>query len=200
MASSYYACSIRQGFNFEKDQQYLVGHLVSMTIGSVTLAVDQTLTIPTTAFTTGGDTAVTAGTAVVAVISSISWQGGYADPLYISCQLSNQNQKAVSVMLHTNLLDNTVVFQFNIYAYDAHAKVYYLAFHSNATDVNGLIYKQAGDLSLSMDPLPHHEVVSPMNFQMQIGIMPQPSAQVLCFAVSNTDKFAKTFGVAVAGT
>ncbi len=199
MASSYYACSVRQGFNFEKDQQYLVGHLVSMTIGTVALAADETLTIPTAAFAAGGNTDVTAGTAVVAVISSISWEGGYADPLHISCQLSNENQKKVSVMLHTNLLDNTVVFQFNIYAYDAIAKVYYLAFHSNATDLNGLIYKQGGNLDLSMDPLPSHEVVSPMNFEMRIGIMPKPSAQVLNFAVSNTDKFVKTWGVTVAG-
>ena len=102
-------------------------------------------------------------------------------------------------MLHTNLLDNTVVFQFNIYAYDAIAKVYYLAFHSNATNMNGLIYKQGGKLDLSMDPLPSHEVVSPMNFEMRIGIMPKPSAQVLNFAVSNTDKFVKTWGVTVAG-
>lgn len=198
MASSYYDCSIRQGFNFEKDQQVLVGHLVSITIGTQVLAADETLTIPTAAFATGGATDVTKGTAVVAVISSISWEGGYADPIYISCQLSNDNAKAVSVMLHTNLLNNDVVFKFNIYEYDPFAKKYFNAFNSGTVEMKGLIYKVGGDLSLAVDKEPHGEVVSPMNYQMNIGIMPQPTAQVLNLAVSDTDKFAKTWGVTVA--
>lgn len=199
MASSFYNCSIRQGFNFEKDQQFLVGHLVSITIGTQKLDIDQTLTVPTESFASGGEADTTKGKAVTAVISTISWEGGYADPVYISCQLSNENQKKVSVMLHTNLLDNTIVFKFNIYAYDPIAKKYYLAFHTGDTDMKGLIYKTGGDLSLTMDPDPHGEVVSPMNYQMNIGIMPQPEAQVLKLAVSDTDKFAKTWGVTVTG-
>jgi hypothetical protein len=198
MASSHYSCSVRQGFNFEKDQQLLVGHLVSMTVGGTALAADESLTIPTAAFSSGD--AVTTSTAVVGVISDISWTGGYADPLYFNVQVSNENQKTLSVKTHTSLLDTTVVFQFNIYAFDQEAKVYYLAFHSNATDMNGLIYKEGGDLSLAINPDFSHEVKSPMNFEMSIGIMPQATAQVLNFAVSNTDKFVKTWGVTVAGT
>ncbi len=198
MASSHYSCSVRQGFNFEKDQQLLVGHLVSMTVGGTVLVADESLTIPTAAFSSGD--AVTASTAVVGVISDISWTGGYADPLYFNVQVSNENQKTLSVKTHTSLLDTTVVFQFNIYAFDQEAKVYYLAFHSNATNMNGLIYKEGGDLSLAINPDFSHEVKSPMNFEMSIGIMPQATAQVLNFAVSNTDKFVKTWGVTVAGT
>ncbi|MEY3288162.1 MAG: hypothetical protein RLZZ419_404 [Pseudomonadota bacterium] len=198
MASSQYSCSVRQGFNFEKDQQVLVGHLVSMTVGGTALVADENLTIPTAAFSTGS--AVTTSTAVVGVISDISWEGGYADPIYMNVQVSNENQKTLSVKTHTSLLDTTVVFQFNIYAFDQVAKVYYLAFDSNATNMNGLIFKQGGDLSLSIDPDPSHEVKSPMNFALSIGIMPQNTAQVLNLAVSNTDKFVKTWGVTVAGT
>jgi len=198
MASSQYSCSVRQGFNFEKDQQLLVGHLVSMTVGGTALVADESLTIPTAAFSSGD--AVTASTKVVGVISDISWTGGYADPLYFNVQVSNENQKTLSVKTHTSLLDTTVVFQFNIYAFDQVAKVYYLAFHSNATDMNGLIYKEGGDLSLAINPEPSHEVKSPMNFELSMGIMPQNTAQVLNFAVSNTDKFVKTWGVTVAGS
>lgn len=197
MASSNYSCSVRQGFNFEKDQQVLVGHLVSMTIGTVVLAADQTLTIPTAAFAAGTENDVTAGASVVAVISNISWEGGYADPLYIGCQLSNDNQKKVSVMLHTNLLNNTVVFKFNIYAYDPILKRYYLAFTSNDVNMNGLIHKSGGNLSLVVSPDPDYQVMSPLNYSMQIGIVPEPTAQVIHVAVSDTDKFAKTWGVTV---
>ena len=190
MASLDFSCSVRQGFNFEKDRQVLVGHLVSITIGGQALTADITLTDPLDF----GSTA-----SVVGVISGISWQGGYADPVNIACNISNENQKAVAIMTHTNLSDNTVVFQFNIYAYDQNAKVYYKAFHSNETDMNGLVYKTGGELSLQISADPDDEVVSPLNYAMYIGIMPQQSAQTLNVAVSNTDKFVKTWGVTVSG-
>jgi len=72
MASSQYSCSVRQGLNFEKDQQLLVGHLVSMTVSGQALGADMALTIPTATFSSGE--AVTASTSVVGVIADISWQ------------------------------------------------------------------------------------------------------------------------------
>lgn len=195
MASSQYSCSVRQGLNFEKDQQVLVGHLVSMTVGGQALGEDMALTIPTATFSSGA--AVTASTSVVGVISEISWQGGYADPLHFTVHVSTENQKLIAIKTHTNLLDNDVVFQFHIWAYDPVAKVYYLAFHSNSIDMNGLILKNGADLALQISPEASPIVKSPLNYEMYIGIMPQESAQVLNLAVSNTDKFVKTWGVAV---
>ena len=191
MASSQYGCSIRQGFNFERDAQVLVGHLVSITIGGTALAADITLTLPTD---------LTNATAVVGVISDISWEGGYADPVHIQCNVSTENQKAISIMKHTTLTDTTVVYQFNIYKFDQVAKVYYLCFSSNATDMNGLIMKNGGELAIDIGEENDPTVMSPLNYNFYIGIMPQASAQVLNFAVSNTDKFVKTWGVAVTGT
>jgi hypothetical protein len=197
MASSQYSCSIRQGLNFEKDQQLLVGHLVSMTLAGQALGADMKLTVPTAAFSTGGDATITAATAVVGVFSDISWKGGYADPLHFSVNLSTENQKIVAIKTHTNLLDTTVVFKFSIWAFDPVAKVYYLAFHSNNIDMNGLILKNGGDLSLQIAAEADPTVKSPMNYSMYIGIVPQETAQVLNLAVSNTDKFVKSWGVDV---
>jgi len=194
MATLNYSCSVRQGFNFEKDRQVLVGHLVSITIGGNTLASDITLTDPT------NYSAVSA----VGVISGISWQGGYADPVNIACNISNENQKAVAIMTHTSLSQNDVEFVFNIYAYDQNAKVYYVAFSSNSgsttTVMNGLVFKTGGDLSLQISPDPDDEVVSPLNYPMYIGIMPKQTAQTLNVAVSQSDKFVKTWGVTVGGS
>ncbi|MEY3787439.1 MAG: hypothetical protein RLZ75_1646 [Pseudomonadota bacterium] len=191
MASSQFGCSIRQGFNFERDAQVLVGHLVSITIGGTALTADITLTLPTD---------LTNATAVVGVISDISWQGGYADPIDINFNVSTENQKVISILKHSTLSDTTVVYQFNIYKFDQVAKVYYLCFTSNETDMNGLIMKRDGELMIDIaednDPI----VQSPLNYNAHLGIMPQETAQVLNFAVSNTDKFVKTWGVAVTGT
>ena len=191
MASLNFNCSVRQGFNFEKDRQVVVGHLVSISIGGNALTADITVTDPLDYGST---------VTVVGVISGISWQGGYADPVNIACNVSNENQKAVAIMTHTNLSQNDVVFQFNIYAYDQNAKVYYKAFNSGDASLNGLIYKTGGELSLQISADPDNEVVSPLNFPMYIGIMPQESAQTINVAVSNTDKFVKTWGVSVSGS
>ncbi|UOA10460.1 hypothetical protein [Methylobacter sp. S3L5C] len=190
MADSQYSCSIRQGFNFEKDAQVLVGHLVTMKIGTQALGADIKVTNPT-------NFGVDNNLDVVGIISDIFWKGGYADPLQISFNVSNENAKLANIMKHTDLTDTTVVFQFAIYDFDPIAKKYYLAFYSDTTDMNGLIFKQGGDLALDIGSQPDSNVASPLNFQMYTGIMPQESAQVIKFAVSDTDKFVKTWGVAV---
>jgi hypothetical protein len=186
MASSNYNCSIKQGFNFEKDQQVLVGHLMSMTIGGTALPADMTVTSPTD---------LKNETKLLGVISNISWEGGYTDPLYLNCNVSNDNQKLLLIMKHTNLLKTDVLLQFNIYAFDQVAKKYYLAFHNNAKDGKGLIMKSGGDLLLDIDERNDPTVPSPLNYNFSIGIMPQEIAQALNFAVSDTDKFVKTWGV-----
>jgi len=187
MAVSNYGCSLRQAFNFEKDSQVLVGHLSSLKIGDTEFAVDTELTVPTDF----------SKKKIVAPISDISWQGGYADPLYITCNVSTANQKTAALLTHTNLSKTDTIFQFEVYAFDPTNKVYYLAFHSNSTDMKGLVLKQGGDLAFSIDSEQHHEVESPKNYTMQIAIMPQEIQQALQFAVSNTDKFSKQWGVAV---
>ena len=78
MASSSYSCSIAQGYNFEKDKQVLVGHLMSITIGGVKLEADTTVTSPTD---------LKNDVKLVGVIEEIHWQGGYANPLYINCNI-----------------------------------------------------------------------------------------------------------------
>jgi hypothetical protein len=186
MAESSYNCSIRQGFNFEKDAQTLVGHLVSLKIGDITLKADLTLTLPTDLNTA----------AVVAAISSISWAGGYADPVYITCNISTANQVKVLVLQHTNLSKTDVEFAFNVYDFDQVNKVYYLGFHTDTKALKGLILKNGGDLAINIADDPSYEVPSPLNYTFQIGIMPQDAeAQSLLFAVSNSDKFAKVWGV-----
>lgn len=186
MASSYYPCSIRQGFNFEKDVQVLVGHLVSIKIGGIELKADLTLTLPTDLKTA----------TVVGPISGISWEGGYADPIFINCNISTANQVQTLVLKHTNLSKTDVEFAFNIYAFDQVEKKYYLCFHTDTKAMLGLVLKQGGDLALDIADDPSSEVMSPLNYAFSIGIVPQDKdAQSLLFAVSFDKKFAKVWGV-----
>lgn len=187
MASSNYNCSLRQGFNFEKDAQVTVGHLISLSIAGTAIPADITLTLPTD---------LTNATAVVGVITDISWEGGYADPINIQFNISTKNQTAMLLLKHTDLSDTQVVFQFNIYQFDQVNHVYYLAFTSNETDMNALLLKNGGTLALDIAEANDPTVKSPLNYNAYLGLVPQEAAaQSLSFAVSNTDKFVKVWGV-----
>jgi len=187
MASNDYYCSLTQAYNFQKDQQQAVGHLTTCTIGTSTLAADTTLTLPTT-FATA---------AVVGVISDLSWNGGYADPIHIQCNVSNANQVTVSVLTNTDLSNTLVQMNFNIYQFDPVNKVYYLACTTNSTALNCFVNKSGGNLSLSVQTENDHTVESPLNYRMYLGAMPQPTAQTINFAANNTAKYVKSFGVSV---
>ena len=187
MAENIYYCSLHQAYNFKKDQQDTVGHLASMVIGTQTLAADQTLTNPIGL----------AGVAIVGPISSFSWGGGFTDPIFIDANLTTTNQTNVSVLVNTDLTSTVVTCTFNIYKFDPVAKVYYLACTTNSTALNMYLLKRGGDLSLSVETEADQTVQSPLNYRMAFGVMPQPSAQVINLAYSNTQKIVKPIGIAV---
>ena len=192
MASSNYDCSISQGFNFKKDEQVLVGHVTSLTIGGTAFTADMTVTNPI-------DNTKTVN--VVGVVSNISWGGGYAEPVMLYFQISSENKKAASILIHTSMMDTTVVIAFTVYDFDQKAKTYYQAFWTgDGTNLNGLVLKQGGELAFSVADDEGSEVTSPRNFAMGLGVMPQDTQQAIQLAVSNTDKFSKQWGVTVQGT
>lgn len=179
-------CSIKQGFDFKKDVQHTVGHLVSIKIGDTQLAADIELKDPM-----NPETAVK----VVGVISNIDWATGVTDPVYIGCNISTPNKTNLAALTYNTMIKTDVVFKFNIYEFDPQAKKYFLCFHSNAADMNGLIFKEGGDLALSVSTDPDNEVQSPLNYPMMIGIKPQPSAQSLHLATGDQKNVVKAWGI-----
>lgn len=189
MAANDYSCNVSQGFNFQKDEQTIVGHINSIKVGETDMAVDLAVTDPENL---AGDKVK-----VVGVVSMLNWNGGYADPIQFSCQVSNANKNSLTVKTHQDLSNTAIVFQFTIYDYDPDQKKYYKAFHSNGTDLNGLVYKSGGDLSISIDGDQSQEVVSPKNFTFDLGVMPEDTEQEIHMAVSVSDKLVKKWGVTV---
>lgn len=189
MAQLDFGCSISQGYNFQKDVQTMVGHLVKLKIGDTEITADTDLTDP-------ADN--TKSVTVVGPISYIQWQGGYADAVHVNANLTTTNQKTIALLTHTTLTNTLVEFQYDIYAFDQVAKVYYKAFHTDSSDIKGIILKQGGALALHIGTDPEMEVPSPLNYALSISIMPQEEAQAIQVAVSNTDKFSKAWGVKVA--
>ena len=188
MASSQYSCSLKQAFDFEKDSQVLVGHLVKLSVADLELPADITITNP---MDSAGDKVT-----VVGPITDISWAGGYADPVHIQFNVSSANQTQLLTLKHSTLSKTDVVFQFIIYAFDQVNKVYYQAFWSNETDMNALLLKTGGDLAIDIDAQENPTIKSPYNYNAYLGVVPQDKAeQALLLAFSQDNKVTKKWGV-----
>ena len=189
MAEVSYSCDVSQGFNFQKDAQDLVGHINKLKVAGKELAADMAVTNP--ADVTGDKVKV------VGVVSGIFWGGGYADSIQFSCQVSNPNKKTLSVLTQMEMANTMVEFVFTIYDYDPDEKKYYKCFHSNDAALKGLVEKSGGRLSISIDADQSQEVMSPKNFTMQLGVMPEDLEQDTHMAISVSDKMVKRWGVTV---
>ena len=188
MAESAYNCSVNQGFNFEKDAQLTVGHLNYLKIGEQEYSADISITNPET---------VTEELKVVGVLSQIFWNGGYADPIQFSSQVSTANKNLLATLVHTSLANTEVLMEFTVYEYDPEQLKYFKCFHCNDVQLKGLINKTDGQLEIEMGTEQNPEVVSPKNFTLNLGVMPQDEDQALHIAVSTDGKFAKKWGIAV---
>jgi len=189
MAESSFSCSVSQGFNFQKDEQILVGHIVACKVGETQFDADLNVSDPEDAANT---------IKVFGIVSGIYWNGGYADPVQFSCNVSNANKVQISTLTHKSLANTEVIFKFNIYDYDPKEKKYYKCFHANDTDLNGLVSKSGGELEMRIDSDQSEEVVSPKNFNFQLSVMPQDKNMEIHVATSLSDKFVKKWGVEVA--
>jgi hypothetical protein len=133
-------CDPYQGYNFKKDKQTPCGYITSLTIGGTALAVDTTCKDPTNP---------TSDIKVVAVCSDVLWELGVTDAVYFTGQVSVGNRQAVMQLLFNTFMNTEVIYQFTVYDYDPAAKVYFKAFHCNATNMKGLLEKR-GDQALTV--------------------------------------------------
>ncbi|WP_437531107.1 hypothetical protein WME79_01120 [Sorangium sp. So ce726] len=179
---------IYQGYNYKKDKQTPVGYLTKIKVAGTDLTVDQTCKDPTNP---------TTDLKCVAVLSGALWETGVTDAVYLSGQVSAPNRQTLASLIINSLTSVEVVYQFAVYDYDPVAKKYYLAFHANQTDMNGLLEKRGEDLNVSVADDAATEVQSPINYAFQIGIKPQPSAQTLHIATADQKNVVKSWGLAL---
>ncbi|MDQ5987783.1 MAG: hypothetical protein CSYNP_03529 [Syntrophus sp. SKADARSKE-3] len=187
-AVSSYPCSVGQGFNLDKDAQILVGHIDYIKIGGVEMQNDFTVTNPED---------FTKSKSVFGIVENIAWYGGYADPIIFTAQVSTTNRNTLAALKRPNMSDTTVEFSFTIYEYDPAAKKYFKCFHTDSMKLKGLIQKSAGDLVMYTSAEMGMEVVSPKNYSVSLGVMPQNLNQSINMAVSVRDKFVKKWGTTV---
>ncbi|GEM_PF-664861 len=189
MAATNYYCSVDQGFNFRPDAQDYVGHLTKLKVAGKELSADLQVTNPEEI--TGDNVKV------VGVMSQIEWEGGIAEAIHIDCQISTKNKQSIALLQDSDLSDTSVEFQFKVYEYDPEKKKYFMALHSNDTDLKGLIAKNGTSLDMHVELDASSEVANPLNFALSIGIMPVDEQQDIHKAVSVDGKYVQSWGVTV---
>jgi hypothetical protein len=184
-------CSVFQAFNFRRDVHDKVGHVTELKIGedeNGDMEADLTLRDPIA----GDDSSEVK---VVGVISSFHWEGGYAQPVQISMQMSRENKKKLAVLLHTTMKSVKVVISYEIYEYDRDAEVFYKSVHTNDNTLNAILQVQGTERVLYLSDTPGTEVENPVNYQLVVGMVPDEEQQEIHIAVSDSAKFVKPWGV-----
>jgi hypothetical protein len=182
-------CDVKQGYDFKKDIQTPVGYITSLKIGDATLKADQTVKDPLAPET---------DLAVVAVLSGAMWELGVTDALYYTGQLSVYNKQQTQLLTYKDLAKVEVLVKVAVYAYDPIEKKYFKCMlGTDDAELKGILEKNGGDLNLTVADDSSPEVQSPENYAFQIGVKPQPSAQVVTVATSFSDKVVKAWGMKV---
>ena len=108
------------------------------------------------------------------------------------------DRKQTQLLVYKDLSKVDVVFKFAVYSYDPIEKKYFKCMlGTEDAELNGLLEKNGADLNLSVADEASGEVQSPENYAFQIGVKPQPSAQVVTVATSFSDKVVKSWGMKV---
>jgi hypothetical protein len=155
------ALDVKQGFNFDKDSQERVGFVTFMKMGGQKLAADQsTLMDPESPI-------AVLDSGAVAVLSSILWETGITDPMYLSGEISTENGQKIAELLLGSWSNIEVEFAFSIYEYDPVTKKY-VKVASVDKPLRGLIEQKGSDLDREVATVSAQEVQSPQNYSFRL--------------------------------
>jgi hypothetical protein len=176
---------VAQGFEFKGDRQTRVGFLTRLELGGSIFSADLTCKDPTSPW---------ADLEVVAVLTEVLWETGVTDAVCFSGQVSTANRQGLAPLVFSGAASLEASFQFAVYEHDPLARKYFLAFHSNSTDLSGLIEKRGDELNLSVADDPSSGVQCPMNYSFEVAIVPAPRVQALHLATSDLKNIVKAWG------
>jgi hypothetical protein len=179
---------VYQGFNFKKDKQAPVGYITKLKVGDVELKADQeSIKDPEQP-----DKAL--ANKVVAVLNHYLWETGITDAMYFSAQISTNNKQSIAAALLGTWANVEVMFTYVIYEYDPAQKKYFKSNYIDA-ELKGILEKNGDDLNLTVADDPSHEVQSPKNFTLQVGIKPATIEQTVNMATGSGKNLVKQWGV-----
>jgi hypothetical protein len=182
------ALDVYQGYDFKIDERTAVGFITSLKLGEKEFTADQACKNPLSP---------SENLDVVAVLSDVMWETGATDAIYFSGRVSVANKQQTLELVYTTMVNILVEIKFSVYDYDSKEKTYYICFNDAGSAKRGLLEKRGEDLNLSVSDDASSEILRPLNYAFQIGIKPQPEAQVLQLAVGKGSNVTKAWGLKV---
>jgi hypothetical protein len=131
----------------------------------------------------------------VGAISSCHWEGGYAEPLQFTFNVSITNKNALVVLVHSDMASILVEIDYVIWEYDPEKKQMFKCFHSNAAKLECLLQVSSNERQIYLSEEQGMEVEQPQNYQVVLSVVPEDKKQELHYAVSVSDKLVKQFGI-----
>lgn len=187
--------SVEQGFNFDKNKQTPIGHLVSLQIGDKAEGKGITLAADLTTVKNPLEPAKMVTPGVVAVISEFDWNTSTTGAIYVGGRISTPNKQRLLALLLGGWTDMRVVFQFNLYEYDPDGtQLKYFTSASTDAVLNGLLEKTGDELTIDVDDQESADVQSPKNYAFRIGIKPNATAQSIKLATGVGKNIVKDWG------
>ncbi|MCH2205680.1 MAG: hypothetical protein MK132_07405 [Lentisphaerales bacterium] len=181
--------NVGQGFNFSKDKQDPVAFVTALKINGADVAADISVATPDDP---------DKDMKVVGVCSSVFWTTEVTGEIRFVANVSTKSKNTFKELLLNTLKDSSIELAFEVYEYDTTAspQKYFKSFHTNDASVKASIKKNGGNLDIHIADEAGYEVQQPQNFALTLGVVPEPMAQDLHMAVSDTAKFVKQWGIA----
>lgn len=188
-------------FDFERNDQHLIGHVEFLKIGTTTLVKDITLIKPV-----GFVDSV-----VIGALDKFEWSGNQGDPITLDLVVSPDNRGTVAGLVYSDLANTDVQFSVTAWDYDSRAKRFFMALGATSckgklrlkekkkadgslseTDDAGVAI--AGELNLSIESAPHKDIDPPVHL-LKMVIHPGSTISTLNFAAAHLSKVVKKWGV-----
>ena len=178
-----YRPNVYEAWNFTNNTTQPIGYLTSLKIGSVAASNIIDIIDPEKSSSEGKWN--TADPKPVGIISAIRWEGGVADPITFTCQITIENFKTLVPLIYTKDLNAAVEFAFIIYGNNG--TDYYKAFHTGDQVLKGTIEKNNGELEFEIEEEVSREVPSPRNWELYLSIMPPESGEQTLYIGTSKD-------------
>lgn len=180
------ALDVRQGYNFDKNQQIPCGFVTKLKIGDAAFEADQAVR----------DTlSPESDLQVVGVLRSYEWDTSITGSHFFEMQVSVKGKQKVKQLLLKDMTKINVEVEYAIYDFDSSdAQAFFKQVHTNEAVLKGVVQKQNGNFVLNIRDIPSQEVAQPENYLLTMGFHAQ-GKQDVHMATSTTAKFVKQTGI-----
>jgi hypothetical protein len=134
-------------------------------------------------------------TTVVAVLSSLAWNGGALEPILVAGQVSPANRQVLQRLLQMGIQDPASKIGVEAWQYDVAGKVWFRSFTASPGEMRSTLQKAGATYAISTGAAPGI-VSAPPNWPMALAMLPGPVEQTIRLGASSASSAQRKWGAA----